>query len=97
MRIIYAINMDSSLHNLLQYGIKDTNYTLDKATGTIATAITAEGKNYQMNPLYTGNLFSVHFSEKHNWTAAVKVYAEAQNLAADKFYEDSKAPVAPAQ
>ena len=97
MRIIYAINMDSSLHNLLQYGIKDTNYTLDKATGTIATAITAEGKNYQMNPLYTGNLFSVHFSEKHNWTAAVKVYAEAQNLAADKLYEDSKAPVAPAQ
>lgn len=97
MRIIYAINMDSSLHNLLQYGIKDTNYTLDKATGTIATAITAEGKNYQMNPLYTGNLFSVHFSEKHNWTAAVKVYAEAQNLAADKLYEDSKAPVTPAQ
>ncbi len=97
MRIIYAINMDPALHNLLQYGIKDTNYTLDKATGTIATAITAEGKNYKMNPLYTGNLFSVHFSETHNWTAAVKEYAEAQNLAADKLYEDSKAPVTPAQ
>ncbi|MBQ7406309.1 MAG: hypothetical protein IJW11_00900 [Clostridia bacterium] len=89
MRIIYAINMDSTLHNLLQYGIKDTNYTLD-ANG-VATAITAEGKFYQMNPLYTGNLFSVHFSETWNWTPAVKEYAEAQNLAADKLYSDLKA------
>ena len=89
MRIIYAINMDSTLHNLLQYGIKDTNYTLD-ANGVV-TAITAEGKFYQMNPLYTGNLFSVHFSETWNWTPAVKEYAEAQNLAADKLYFDLKA------
>lgn len=102
MRIIYAINMDETLHNLLQYGIKDTNYKLvyeELSEGVysedaLVEAITAEGKNYKMNPLYTGNLFSVYFSEEHNWTPEVKQYAEAQNLAADRLYEALRAPAA---
>ena len=102
MRIIYAINMDATLHNLLQYGIKDTNYKLvyeELSEGVysedaLVEAITAEGKNYKMNPLYTGNLFSVHFSEEHNWTPEVKQYAEAQNLAADRLYAALHAPAA---
>ncbi len=106
MRIIYAINMDSTLHNLLQYGIKDTNYELVYeeieegvySEDAIAVGITAEGKKYKMNPLYTGNLFSVHFSNDHDWTPEVKKYAETQNLAADNLYADLKAAeAAPAE
>ena len=93
MRIIYAINMDSDLHNLLQYGIKDTNYELND-DGVAIEKKETEGKKYIMNPLYTGNLFSVHYSETWGWTAEVKAYAEAQNLAADRYYAEMKAAAA---
>ena len=95
MRIIYAINMDSDLHNLLQYGIKDTNYQLNKVKVVVdgketevevVTRITTEGKNYDMNIRYTGNAFSAHFCEDEEWTAVIKAYAEAQNKAADLAY-----------
>ena len=92
MRIIYAINMDPALHNLLQYGIKDTNYTL--SDDGVVTRKTDEGKNYKMNPLYTGNLFSVHYSAEWDWMPEVAAYAEAQNLAADAYYNKMKADAA---
>lgn len=93
MRIIYAINMDPSMHNLLQYGIKDTNYNhpkddKDKEITNEAIRVTnIEGKKYVMNIRYTGNMFAALYCEDEGWTAEIAAYAEAQNIEADKAYK----------
>lgn len=88
MRIIYAINMDSDLHNLLQYGIKDTNYQWKDGN---VTRFDTEGKKYIMNLRYTGNVFSALYCADENWTAEIAKYAEAQNKVADREYDESVA------
>ncbi|MBP3591609.1 MAG: hypothetical protein J6K14_03930 [Clostridia bacterium] len=89
MRIIYAINMDADLHNLLQYGIKDTNYQLDE-NGNV-TRFDLENKKYKMNILYTGNAFSAHYCEEENWTPEIAKFAESQNKVADLSYDEAVA------
>lgn len=84
MRIIYAINMDENLHNLLQYGIKDTNYNVTKDAKNEVIRITGiPGKKYIMNIRYTGNMFSTLYCEEEGWTAEIAKYAEKQNSAAE--------------
>ncbi len=90
MRIINAINMDADLHNLLQYGIKDTNYNLatdedgnlikdEKGVTSVVRITNIEGKKYIMNIRYTGNMFSALYCEDEDWTFEVAKYAESQN------------------
>lgn len=78
MEIIYAINQDSTLRNLLQYGVANVNYTLENGT---VTRITTEGNSYYMNPYYTGNIFNAYYSadETDGWNAEVAKYAKVQN------------------
>ena len=80
MRIIYAINMDSTFHNLLLYGIKDTNYQLKDG---VVTRFDTENKKYNINILYAGNVFQALYCEAEGWTAEVAAYAEMQNKEAD--------------
>ena len=82
MRIINAINMDADLHNLLQYGIKDTNYNLTADKKGVVRITNIPGKKYLMNIRYTGNMFSALYCEDENWTAEVAKYAETQNIKA---------------
>ena len=100
MRIIYAINMNSDFRNLLQYGIKDTNYSV---TDNVVTRFgdtednRYEGKKYFMNLLYTGSVFKIGtvynalYCADENWTADVATYIEAQNKVANEEYSQSVA------
>lgn len=87
MRIIYAINMDSSFHSLLLYGIKDTNYSLKDG---IVTRFDTENKKYYINIRYAGNVFHALYCEDEGWTAEVADYAESQNKEADLKFAASK-------
>ena len=72
MQIIYAINTDSNVRNLLQYGVENTHYTL---SDNVVTSI--DGSCYKMNLLYTGNAFLAYFDE--NWTAKNAQDGKIQN------------------
>lgn len=65
MKMIYSINTDTYLRNLLQYGVMGTNYTVEN--GDIVRI--AEGENvYYMNLLHTGDIFKADFCSELNWT-----------------------------
>ena len=53
MEIITLFNTNAELANLLQYGIKGTNYFLNTENNTVTMANT----DYTMNPNYTGNRY----------------------------------------
>lgn len=78
MEIIYAINQDATLRNLLQYGVANVNYTLD---GDTVTRITSAGNCYYMNPYYTGNIFNAYYSadDTDGWNTEIAKYAKVQN------------------
>ena len=78
MEIVYAINQDETLRNLLQYGIANVNYTLSDDT---ATRITSQGNSYFMNPYYTGNIFNTYYSadDADGWNLVIAKYAKVQN------------------
>lgn len=66
MQILYALNTDVELRNLLQYGVQGTNYVLD-LKGNVSRF--TEGNNvYFMNLRYTGDAFKAYFSEELGWT-----------------------------
>ena len=85
MEIIYAINTDSVLRNLLQYGVENTNY---KNVDGYAVPITTD---YKMNILYTGDVFKALFSNTEGWcvwTATDAANGKLQN--ADSVVADSE-------
>ncbi len=66
MEIIYAINTDTYLRNLLQYGVKGTNYSENIDTNEILRI--TEGDNcYSMNILYTGDAFKAQYCSALGW------------------------------
>lgn len=80
MEIIYAINTDVTLRNYLQYGVEYTNYTVD-ANG-VAHPETTGISVYQMNLLYTGDIFRAHYCDTDgwfSWTADDATYGALQN------------------
>ena len=77
MEIIYAINTDDILHNYLQYGVQDTNYTVNQTTGLIDYSQINPDNKYYMNAIYTGDVFKIHVNE--TWTDADKVNGKIQN------------------
>ncbi len=80
MQIIYAINTDVALRNYLQYGVEYTNYTVD-ANG-VAHPETNGISVYQMNLLYTGDIFQAHYCDTDGWfewTADDAIYGALQN------------------
>lgn len=67
MEIIYALNTDVVFRNLLQYGHLGTNYSFDEETNTVTKY--AEGAGvYNMNLLYTGDVFKAYYCSELGWT-----------------------------
>jgi len=86
MQIIYAINTDSYLRNLLQYGVKGTNYTVSDSGDIIRVS---EGDNvYYMNPAYTGDVFKLQYCSEIGWTAPVATNGALQNDQAVSYNDD---------
>ena len=75
MRIIYALNTDAKLKNLLQYGYENTNYKFvrnEKHEATdYVTLIKSEQVTYEMNPIYTGNLFISYYCDELGWNEEI--------------------------
>ncbi len=77
MEIIYAINTDTYLRNLLQYGVKGTNYTVSDDGDIIRVK---EGDNvYYMNPAYTGDMFKLNYCSEIGWDKTVATNGALQN------------------
>lgn len=76
MKIIYAINNDLELRNLLQYGVFGANY--DVVDNNVVRKKDALNF-YDMSLLYTGNLFNADYCDELGWTASVRAYASKQN------------------
>ena len=79
MQIIYALNSDAELRNLLQYGVYGTNYTLSD-DGEILM-VSDEMNTYRMKLEYTGNIFVASYCDEIGWTAEVAANGEKQNAA----------------
>ena len=71
MKMIYAINNDTELRNLLQYGVQGANY--DIVDGDIVT-IHDDKNTYQMNLDYTGDIFKAAYSSELGWVEGVYSY-----------------------
>ena len=79
MEIIYAINSDVTLRNLLQYGVEGTNYEVVDGDIIRYDATNHPDDVYHMNVLYTGNIFNALYCSELNWTAAVLASGAKQN------------------
>ena len=77
MEIIYALNNDVELRNLLQYGVYGTNYTLSD-DGEILM-VDDETNTYRMKLEYTGNIFVASYCDEIGWTAEIAKNGEKQN------------------
>ncbi len=77
MEVIYALNSDIYLRNLLQYGVLNTNYSQDDSG--VVTPITEGSSTYNMNLLYTGPVFNAYYCDTNGWTAKEANAAKAQN------------------
>ena len=75
MRIIYALNNDAQFKNMLQYGYVGTNYRFIKNEKNENTNYIRLEKGaevvYQMNPIYTGNIFNSYYCEELGWNETV--------------------------
>jgi len=93
MSIIYALNTDLQLKNMLQYGYANTNYKFiknEKNENTdYITLIKGENVTYEMNPVHTGNLFISYYCEEIGWNDQVHNNILRQN--ADAKTETQKA------
>ena len=78
MQVIYEINTNPIVRNLLQYGVENVNYTIDE-NGLVKPS--AE-KRYDMNLLYTGDIFMALYNE--NWTKEDADYGKLQNEHSNK-------------
>ncbi len=78
MEIIYNINLDVELRNLLQYGVAGSNYTMDQ---NAPVERNQETNRYFMNINYTGNIFNAFYCEEIGWTPEAAANATAQNEA----------------
>lgn len=79
MEILYELHNpdDHYFRNLLQYGVEITNYLVDEKGNVVSFT---EGDNvYNMNPIYTGNLFYALYSEAKGWNVTVKNNGKLQN------------------
>ncbi len=78
MQVIYEINANVEIRNLLQYGVENVNYYRD----TEGVVFPNEEKIYDMNLIYTGDVFKAYFSK--DWTEADKLNGELQNKDSEK-------------
>jgi len=83
MDIIFALNTDEQLKNILQYGYVGTNYKFIKNNRNENTDYIERLKGdlvvYNMNPIYTGNLYISHYCEEIGWNAQIHADILKQN------------------
>ncbi|MBR2931019.1 MAG: hypothetical protein IKC32_07300 [Clostridia bacterium] len=77
MEIIYALNTDEYLRNLVQYGVKNTHYTLDD--NNVVTLIETDDK-YVMYLESTGNIFTAYYNTVDGANEWTEVLAEAGKI-----------------
>lgn len=77
MNIIFALHNDLYLRNLLQYGVKNTNYEIDD--NNVVTRFDGENTRYEMNLLYTGAYDMAYYCEALGHTKATVESAKQQN------------------
>ena len=74
MKIIFALNDDPQLKNMLQYGYVGTNYkfiTDERHENTdYIELISGPSVTYEMNPIYTGNPFISYYCDSISWNAS---------------------------
>ena len=80
MEMIYTLNTDATLRNLLQFGVQDTNYTINHETGMVDySQINLTENKYYMNLKYTGDMLLKDLLESASWTQADKDNAKKHN------------------
>ena len=67
MDIVYSINADVDVRNLLQYGVEHSNYNIEVIDGK-NYVVPMEGNLYKMNLFYTGDMFNAYYCEENVWT-----------------------------
>lgn len=75
--MIYAINNDTTLRNLLQYGVAGTNYLTAK-DGSVIRKTDVENR-YEMDLKYTGNIFTALYCDELIWNASANSNGQIQN------------------
>lgn len=83
MQILYALNTDVYFRNLMQYGVKNTNYTIDD--NGVVTRINTEKNRYVMDLLYTGDFSLAYYCEELGHTEESLANAKHQNLDAVRY------------
>ncbi len=85
MEVIYSINADVELRNLLQYGVENTNYYAEKdENGKIISVAPVDKAEYpqsvyEMNLLYTGPVFNAYYSDVYGWNENAASAGKLQN------------------
>ena len=74
MQIVYAFNSDKEAHNLLAYGVPNTNYRLNNED--FVNPLTEQGSKYFMNLDYCGDVFKSYYSAA--WTQEIAESAANQ-------------------
>ncbi len=78
MEIIYNINTNAELRNLLQYGVAGTNYKLGEKDDVIEELLVGSYR-YSMNCIYTGNIMTAYLCDEIDWTEEAMENAIRQN------------------
>ncbi|MBO4283660.1 MAG: hypothetical protein J5958_03450 [Clostridia bacterium] len=69
VKILYEIDTNPALHTILQYGVQGLTYSLKTVADgetktTVLTKLTESGLTYNVDPKYTGNVFSLYPTEE---------------------------------
>ena len=83
IKILYEINTNPALHTILQYGVQGLTYSLKTINEngqkvTVVNKLTDNGLTYQIDPKYTGNVFSIYPTEQE-YENNVQEYNRRQN------------------
>ena len=99
MEILTCLNTDSALSNIFMYGVKDTHYTINEATGLIhkitdkyAMDITTAGNIYLLTPSDDMNEYW-QFMSKNGWENAKNTNREAVMSPFLGFYFNPEKPL----
>ena len=94
MKIIYALNTDVQLKNMLQYGYSGTNYRFEKnekhENTNYINLLNGDAVTYQMNPIHTGNMLISYYCREINWNGTTITWDEALHENILKQNADSK-------
>lgn len=80
MDVIYAINADPTVRNMLQYGVEYTNYKFVETDNGEKYVSLYDDNVYKMNLLYTGDMFNAYCSKDLVWSIDGTYYAWTEEM-----------------